>query len=197
MAKVDNRPEEKVMDQLRKIAALADRGFMGEAAMARQILEKKLREYGLTVDDLYKDAKKVRTFRYQNELERRLLVQILVHYFGSSSDEFKGGSIIRKKKVIKIELTDLDYAELSSEYGYYRGAFAREVKKSNEAFLVAFVNRFELFDVTPTSGQPTKELSPEELKRTLDALRIARTIEAYPYRKEIAAFKSASRQEAK
>lgn len=197
MAKVDNRPEEKVMDQLRKIAALADRGFMGEAAMARQILEKKLREYGLTVDDLYKDAKKVRMFRYQNELERRLLVQILVHYFGSSSDEFKGGLIIRKKKVIEIELTDLDYAELSSEYGYYRDAFAREIKKSNEAFLVAFVNRFDLFDVTPTSDRPTKELSPEELKRTLDALRIARTIEAYPYRKEIAAFKSASRQEAK
>ena len=88
MANVDNRPEEKVMDQLRKIAALADRGFMGEATMARQILEKKLREYGLTVDDLYKDAKKVRTFRYQNELERRLLIQILVHYFGSASDEF-------------------------------------------------------------------------------------------------------------
>lgn len=193
MAKVDNRPEEKVMDQLRKIAALADRGFMGEAAMARQILERKLREYGLTVDDLYKDAKKVRTFRYQNELERRLLVQILVHYFGSASDEFKGGLIIRKKKVIEIELTDLDYAELSSEYGYYRGAFAREIKKSNEAFLVAFVNRFELFDVTPTSVQPTKELSPEELKRTLDALRIARTIEAYPYRKEIAAFKAENR----
>ncbi len=58
---------------------------------------------------------------------------------------------------------------------------------------MAFVNRFELFDVTPTSGQPTKELSPEELKRTLDALRIARTIEAYPYRKEIAAFKAANR----
>ena len=196
MAKVINKPEERIMDQLRKIAALAERGCMGEMAMARSMLERKLKEYGLTVEDLYEGSKKTRTFRFSNSFERRLLVNTLLHYFGSKSDEFKGATVSRRRKAVYVDLTDLDYIEFGNEYGYYRKAFARELKRTNEAFLVAFVNRFDLFDISPREKDaPTDELSPEDLARALEMLGIARTIKAYPYRKEIAAFKTANRQE--
>lgn len=196
MATIVNKPEERIMDQLRKIAALAERGCMGEMAMARSMLERKLKEYGLTVEDLYEGSKKTRTFRFSNSFERRLLVNTLLHYFGSKSDEFKGATVSRRRKAVYVDLTDLDYIEFGNEYGYYRKVFARELEKTNKAFLVAFVNRFDLFDITPSeTDTPPKEMSPDELRRTLEMLGITMNIKAYPYHKEIAAGAAGNRQE--
>lgn len=196
MAKDIHKPDERVMDQLRKIASLAERGYMGELAMARSMLERKLKEYGLTVEDLYEGKKRACTFRFSNKLERRLLVNMLLHRFGSKSDEFQGARISRVRRAVYVDLTELDYIEFGNEYGYYRKAFARELEKTNKAFLVAFVNRFDLFDITPSeTDTPPKEMSPDELRRALEMLGITKNIEAYPYRKEIAAGAAGNRRE--
>lgn len=52
-----NLPDESILEKLRKIARLAEMGYKGEAANARRVLEARLKEYGLTIEDVLTDRK--------------------------------------------------------------------------------------------------------------------------------------------
>lgn len=184
--KQNKLPDESVLEQLRKIARLAEQGYKGEADTARRLLEKRLAEYGLTMEDILDDAKQTRTFRYSNKQEFRLFMAVIVHHFGSKSEEFETARVNKRGKELYVELTDLDFADFAPEWDYYRQSLARELRKTEEAFLVAFVNKFDLFDITPKDSADNKDddkMSEKDLERIRRALGLISSIEANPYRK--------------
>ena len=178
-------PDESVLEKLKKIARLAEQGCKGEADTARRLLEKQLAEYGLTMEDILDDAKQTRTFRYSNKQEFRLFMAVIVHHFGSKSEEFETARVNKRGKELHVELTDLDFADFAPEWDYYRQSLARELRKTEEAFLVAFVNKFALFDITPkeSAGTDGDKMSEKDLERIRRALGLISSIEANPYRK--------------
>lgn len=176
-------PDESVLEKLRKIARLAERGYKGEADNARRKLENQLAEYGLTMEDVLGNAKQTRTFRYSNKREFRLFLSVFVHRFGTESEEFKGATYNKASKKINVDLSDIDFADFAPEWEYYRANFARELRKTEEAFIVAFVNKFDLFDKTPKEGENGKELNKDDLERIRRALGLMRSIETSPFRK--------------
>ena len=175
-------PEESVLEKLRKIARLAERGYKGEADNARRKLEKQLAEYGLTMEDVLRERKSCREFRYSNKYEFRLFLNMFAQQFGSDSEEFKGATLNRSSKKIHVELSDIDYADFAPEWDYYRTEFARELRKTEEALLIAFVNKFDLFDKTPKDDEGDKKRSKPDLERLRRALELISSIESNPYR---------------
>lgn len=178
-----NLPDESILEKLRKIARLAEMGYKGEAANARRVLEARLKEYGLTIEDVLTDRKTPREFKYSNKREFRLFLNVIASHFGSKSEEFKTAYFCKSTKKIVVELTDIDFADFAPEWEYYRANFARELRKTEEAFIVAFVNKFDLFDKTPKEGENGKELNKDDLERIRRSLGLMRSIEADPYRK--------------
>ena len=176
-------PDESVLEKLRKIAHLAERGYKGEADNARRKLEKQLADYGLTMEDILRERKSCREFRYYNKQEFRLFLSIFIHRFGSESEEFKGATFNRSSKKIYVELSDIDYADFAPEWDYYRTEFARELRKTEEALLIAFVNKFDLFDKTPKDDEGDKKRSKPDLERLRRVLELISSIESNPYRK--------------
>lgn len=176
-------PDESVLEKLRKIARLAERGYKGEANNARRKLENQLAEYGLTMEDVLGNAKQTRTFRYSNKREFRLFLSVFVHRFGTESEEFKGATYNKASKKINVDLSDIDFADFAPEWDYYRTEFARELRKTEEAMLVAFVNKFDLFNKTPKDDASDKKISKADLERLRRALGLMRNIETSPYRK--------------
>lgn len=178
-------PDESILEKLKKIARLAEQGYKGEADTARRLLEKQLAEYGLTMEDILDDAKQTRTFQYSNKQEFRLFMAVIVHHFGSKSEEFETARVNKRGKELHVELTDLDFADFAPEWDYYRQSLARELRKTEEAFLVAFVNKFDLFDITPkeSAGTDGDKMSEKDLERIRRALGLISSIEANPYRK--------------
>ena len=79
---------DRIIDKLKKLLALAERGERGEADNARRLLEAELRRHGLTLEDICADSKRTRIFKYNSNEERTLLIQVLVNYLGSKSDAF-------------------------------------------------------------------------------------------------------------
>lgn len=176
--------DESVRERLRKIAALAKQGCDGEAKAASLLLKKQLEKYGLTLEDMLDEAKKRREFRYANISERRVLVSLLAHHFGSESEELKGAVYAPYRKVLIAEMTDADYADLSAEWEHYRREFNRERKKQEEAFLIAFVSKYNLYDPSKTDkGKPLQELSEEELEVLRKAIILQMGIDDNPYHK--------------
>ena len=177
-------PDETVLERLRKIATLAKQGYEGEAKAASLLLEKQLKKYGLTLADVLDDVKKQREFRYANKIERKVLVNLLVHHFGKESSEYKTGIILPSKKKVVIEMTDADYADFSPEWEHYRREANRELKKQEEAFIIAFVNKYDLFDKSKDNeNKPAKELSKEDLEILRKAIILQMGIDANPYHK--------------
>ena len=176
-------PDESVLEKLRKIAHLAERGYKGEADNARRKLEKQLAEYGLTMEDVLRERKSCREFRYSNKQELRLFLSVFIHRFGSESEEFKGATFNRSSKKIYVELSGIDYADFAPEWDYYRTEIARELRKTEESMLVAFVNKFDLFNKTPKDDAGYKKRSKVDLERLRRALGLISSIEANPYHK--------------
>ena len=176
-------PDQSVLEKLRKIARLAEQGYKGEADNARRQLESRLKEYGLTIEDVLQERKSCREFRYSNKREFRLFLNVFLHRFGTESEEFKGATHNKSSKKIYVELSDIDFADFAPEWDYYRTEFARELRKTEEALLVAFVNKFGLFNKTPKDDAGDKKISKEDLERLRRALDLMCTIETSPYRK--------------
>ena len=176
-------PDQSVLEKLRKIARLAEQGYKGEADNARHKLEKELAEYGLTMEDVLQERKSCREFRYSNKQEFRLFLSVFVHRFGTESEEFKEATYDKSSKKIYVELSDIDFADFAPEWDYYRTEFARELRKTEEALLVAFVNKFDLFNKTPKDDAGNKKISKVDLERLRRALGLIYSIESNPYRK--------------
>ena len=176
--------DESVRERLRKIAALAKQGYEGEAKAASLLLEKQLEKYGLTLEDVLDEVKKRREVRYTNILEFRLLANTLANHFSTDSAEVESARWLKRKKKLSMEMTDADYADFSAEWEYYRGLFKRERKRQEEALIIAFVNKYDLFDKSKDNeDKPAKELSKEDLEILRKAIILQMGIDANPYHK--------------
>lgn len=158
---------EKITDKLRKLLALAERGYGGEAENARRLLEAQLQRYGLTLQNLLWEDKKRRIFKYRNKEEFQIILQVFLSVIGSRDEAFTDATFLSSKKQIYINLTDLQFAEISDMIAFYKRQFNKEKKRLLKDLLYAFVNKHNIFDCTPNDEDKAsdKEIDLEELMR--------------------------------
>ena len=159
---------ERITDKLKKLLALAERGCGGEAENARRLLEEHLRKYGMTLEDICENNISRRTFKYRNKEERTIIIQVFLSVLGSKSEAFNGSTYSASKKTIYIDLTDLEYAEISDMVAFFKSQF----------------NKHNIFDCTPNDDDKAsdKEIDLEELMRILS---LSNGMEDVTYRKAI------------
>lgn len=152
---------ELVIEKLRKIAALADHGVGGEKVNAKIQLEKLLKKYHVSLEDL--NTRKLRrtdAFKYFYKWQRELLFDCYHCLMGSSSFEYYRA---QKRKTLYFEMTALQEVELRDMFCYYKKLYAKELKR----LTVAFTQKHHLFnysqDDSDNSDDSSKELSKEEI----------------------------------
>ena len=65
--------QESIKDKLRKLAALAERGMEGEAANAKRAIERICQQYGIRLEDMLEEDKKLYNIRVvRNHMLRQL-----------------------------------------------------------------------------------------------------------------------------
>ena len=127
---------DNIKEKLKKIKELADKGVDGEAIAAQAQLEKLLEKHGLTIEDLFTEKKTERGFKVKNE-ELTIFVQVLCSIVGNRIKEtynYKG-----KKSVIYLELTDIEYIDVSQQYEFHKNQLAKEKKKTLKDLEIAYV----------------------------------------------------------
>lgn len=174
---------DRIIDKLKKLLALAERGERGEADNARRLLEAELRRHGLTLEDICADNRRTRMFKYNSNEERGLLIQVLVNYLGSKSDAFCESTYNKRKKQVYIDLTDMEYIDISNMYDFYKAQFKKERKRLLHDMIVAFVQKHSLYDSTPSERpDDDREIDWDELKRILA---LSSTMEDVTFRKQL------------
>ena len=175
--------KESIIEKLRKIKALTENGVGGEVIAAQEALDRLLKEHGLTLEDISDEQRKDYDFKYSNKREMALMIQILVHLFGTKSHVFRTGRFVKKGKVVFLEMTKLEYIDFKNMWEYYRREWKKYLEKSLKEMLSAYILKFDLYDITPN---PEDEPSERPDFSTIMRIRMmSEGIDADPYAKMI------------
>ena len=143
---------ENIKDKLSKILTLAQRGVGGEKKSAQLTLDRLMKKYNVTEDELRDDVKSEYIFKYRTKNEYLLLIQIVYMV----EDGTFGRSFKYKNKRISFELTKVQFIEVSCFYSSYKEA----LKKELALVFQAFIQKNSIF---PINGE-TKDIDKATIK---------------------------------
>lgn len=169
---------------LQKVKALADRGIGGEKESAQALLARLMEQYGITEAELEEDRREIAWFGYSQEVERRLLNQIIYMVTGSSGYGCVGAHTNRKRKKMGADVTAAERLEIEAAYEFFKAAFNEEL----ETFLAAFANKNRLFpSPDKVAERNDKEETPEDRARALKVGLMMEGMERHTLHKQITA----------
>lgn len=168
---------QQVSEKILRIYRLARHGVGGEKVNAEKILQRMLKQAGLTLEDLESKEIGLKQYKFtcRTKLEARLVSQIGFMITGVMSREREA---YHHRGKFYIDLTPAEYAEISVIYGILRKQLQKELKSFYSAFLHAH-------DIFPPSTGVKKNLTPEELAEAMRMLKMAQTMEGVAFRKQI------------
>jgi len=176
MTKVDD----KIIELLKKVNALAKRGVDGEKESAAQRLEYLMGKYGVTFDMLEADTKKEREFvvlQDQNKFFNQIVYSVCggVDIFYYEKDKYK-------KKIRKlVTMTEVEFIEVSERFAFFWKKYEEEMK----LFYVAFIRKNELTSKPSEDRDERKEPTPEEIEEYLRVRQMMGGIKKYNLQKQL------------
>lgn len=121
-----NRKEE-LLEKIKKIKALADRGVGGEKMNAQATLERLMQEHGITEADLELEKVETEWFTYHDELERRILGQVIYSVTGKQPFGCVGAETGRKRKKRGADCTAAQRLEIEFNYNFFCEAAKKRI----------------------------------------------------------------------
>ena len=111
--------QEALLQKIKHIQALAERGERGEKDRARELLARLMEKYSLTEADLENERVETAWFTYHDELERRILQQIIYAVTGKPSFGCVGTYTNRKRKKRGVECTAAEKLEIEANHAFF------------------------------------------------------------------------------
>lgn len=129
--------DEKTIQRIKKLQALAERGVGGEKTTAQKKLAKLLKDNGInSLDELQKEEYEYTIFSYNGKHEIKLLRQCIYKVMGAKSDRTAYKPYGRRQK-IGIYCTKAQKIEIELEFEFYRNVFYEELSTFMDAFIQA------------------------------------------------------------
>jgi hypothetical protein len=155
--------EHLIKNKLNKIQALVLRGEAGEQENAIVLMEKFLKEYNLSLEDLT-NTEQVKAVKlpYADDFERRILMQIYGKVLNTDKVQ-----VINKEGNIVFLLTRFQEEQMRDLFRVYSKAWKEEV----EMFFSAFVQKNEIFPETPPESD-----TPDDFESLTKLVNMMRTV---------------------
>lgn len=129
--------DEKMIQRIKKLQALAERGVGGEKETAAKMLQRLLEKNGIsTLEELEKEEVEYFLFSYNGRHEIKLLKQCIYKVMGySDKTEYYRTRGTRQK--VGIYCTKAQRIEIELEFEFYRNVFYEELSTFMSAFIQA------------------------------------------------------------
>ena len=163
----------KVLERLKKLTALAERGVGGEKVNAERMLQKYLAKYNLEISDLDKESTIEVQISYKSKFEKKLLMQIIWVVALDANIYRKRGS-----RVLFFNTSIPQKIEIELKWRIYK----KELDKILETTVIAFIQSNAIFS---QSKSERAEYTKEELEINRQAMKIAYEITPTPIYSEI------------
>lgn len=130
--------KEEIKIKLLKIKALAERGNNGEKETAMRFYEEIKKEYNINDDEIVEEEVTCEWFRYKDNMEKRLLMQICYMITGCVEHWMKAN---KKYKLVGCECTKFEKKEIEFYFEYYKPYMEKEL----DVFMSAFCATNDLY----------------------------------------------------
>jgi O-glycosyl hydrolase len=148
---------EKILELARKLKALAERGIGGEKENAAAMLNRLMKQHGITIDMISGTEKKDFVF-YTVQERRQFLVQIIANVLGKKCNIFSYPSDARrKKKRVGTTCSPAEAVEIQAKFDFFWKAWESEL----DVFYSAFIQTNKLY------SKKTGDEDDEERELTL------------------------------
>jgi hypothetical protein len=181
--------KEEILDKIKKVKALADRGTEGEKANAEKMLKIMMDKYGIKDEDIVSDKVEIYLIDTENQLFIQLLVQICNSVAGHDLKVF---NLDRSPKKAKIELSKMGYGDATAnvaiectkaqfiEIKMLFDIYKEDLKEQIDTFMYAYFSKNHLL-AQPKEGAENKKATPDELAKAFKAAMMEQGID----RKEV------------
>lgn len=149
---------EQIIEKLKKIKSLADKGVAGEAIAAQAQLEKLLAKHNLTIQDLFNEERKERKFKV-NKADQLIFNQVCLSIIGNRAKET--WHYVGESRIKHMNITDVEFIDISQQFDFHRKQFEKEKKKMIDKLENAYVYKHDLFNCD-------KSDTPSESKMTIE-----------------------------
>lgn len=150
-------------ERLKKLYALAMRGVGGEKEQAQAILEKLLKKYAVSLDELDEDIINEYQLEYHGKEQESLLKQTVYKVTDNKNAFYPlcwSQSGRKCRTTLGVKCTAAQKAEIEFLFNFY----IRVWEKEREALLQAFIQKHRIFG-NLKDGEKGTELSAEELEK--------------------------------
>jgi hypothetical protein len=171
---------ESIIDRLKKIQSLAERGEDGEALTARAMLSNQLTKYGLTLDDLSNEEMEYYTFSFKTVDERTIMQQCVFNLLKVNHFKFWGYG-----KKMEMELTKWQYLELKPFIAFHVKQYRKELKQHLQALVMAYVSKHDLFSGIEQDSEEPREMTEDYKAIIRKARKIAESLDDATFRKQL------------
>lgn len=156
---------ESIKSKILKLKALAERGERGEAINAQRLLDKLLRQYGITLEDVIENTEEKKWYKFacRKKYEQKLLHQCYFKVLNKSEVNY-----IKGTGSIYYQLTAYEFAELSNLYDWHKAQLNKEINRMIDDFTSAYIIKHRI--TSDDSGSSSdddedKPLTKEDLER--------------------------------
>lgn len=177
-----------VLELLRKIKALADRGCDGERAAAQAKLDRLLAQYGITLDQIGDNTPRHCRFETGSQQLQKVLVQIVAVVTNQQQVQYRVPC--RGHQFASFLLTPRQEADVRQQWSHFAPLVRREWKRTlaeirslRKHFVSAFLMANNVYD--PEDTRANQEPSPEEMRELLEALNQSSRMAKSPFSKPV------------
>ena len=117
----------EIKDKIAKVLELANRGIEGEKDAAKNALDRLIKKYNLSDEDLAKIKLTKYFFKYKTNLDMMMFQQLLKYFFVGKN--FRVVRYTYRQKSLAVELEYLDWVTIDSAYEYFRRHAADQFSK--------------------------------------------------------------------
>lgn len=156
---------ERILQRIRRVQALAERGVAGEKESAAATLDRLMKQYGITEADIAEERRELAWFRYKTPIERKLLLQVIYAVTGRAGSGCVGAYTGRTRKQVGIQCTAAERLEIQFDYDFFRAALEEEMGRFFSAFLIKN-------GIFPPEGKESEELPPSQEISREEALKL-------------------------
>lgn len=136
--------DDKKMELMKKLQALAERGERGEREAARRQLERLMEKYNVDEAGLSDDTIRFHWYTFKTKEEKKLLFQVF-YKVAPKRETFRKTAGKGRNTQSGIKCTDAEALQIEIEYEFYKELFHEEL----DLFLSAFIQKHEIFDMSP------------------------------------------------
>lgn len=153
-----NPQYESIKSKLRKLQALAEQGYKGEAEAAKRLLDKLCKQYGVSLEDVLDQEK---THRYRFEIGKaKIWLSLFAQCYAAVTGQRELKYVKNTNSSIFVWLTAYQFAEISNLFFWHKENLKKDIEKTQQLVFEAYVQKHRIFSTTPKEDDENQDNEP-------------------------------------